>query len=165
MPTCAGSLFRDMLAQGFVVAENFSPMRMNSNFWRLFGLLDWPEHKTVLYQPPAPSTSFVGDTEFCGDDLHFQYYRDDVRYQAGIRFGGVVATRTRAERACKIQHIEGTYDTLVRVEGSKWVEEIRADTEPVWRDRWKMNHYMIYLDGGCFEVIADSWEPIPEEPF
>jgi hypothetical protein len=28
-----------------------------------------------------------------------------------------------------------------------------------------MHHFMIYLDSaGCFEVIAESWEVLPEEP-
>ena len=68
--------------------------------------------------------------------------------------------RTRTERCCTAWHIEGAYDTLVEVEGSSWVNEIRADTQALWRDKWAMHHYMIYLDSICFEVIADSWEAL-----
>jgi hypothetical protein len=53
---------------------------------------------------------------------------------------------------------------LVEVESSPWVNEMRSDTSERWRDTWQMHHYMIYLDSaGCFEVIAESWEALPEE--
>jgi hypothetical protein len=72
--------------------------------------------------------------------------------------------RKRAERCCTAWNIEGAYDTLVEVEDSPWVVEMRADTQERWRDHWAMHHYMIYLDGvGCFEVIADSWAALAEE--
>jgi hypothetical protein len=50
------------------------------------------------------------------------------------------------------------------VEGSEWLEEIQSDTEKIWKNKWKMNHYMIYLDSaGCFEIIAESWAALPEQ--
>jgi len=53
---------------------------------------------------------------------------------------------------------------LVEVEASSWVQEMRADTDKQWRDKWEMHHYMIYLDSvGCFEAIAESWVALPEE--
>jgi hypothetical protein len=34
----------------------------------------------------------------------------------------------------------------------------------LWRDKWEMHHYMIYLDSaGCFEVIAESWQSLTDE--
>ncbi len=118
----------------------------------------------ALYKVPVPSTSFEGDAHLCANVIRFQYYRDGVLYRSGIRFAAMPATRTRAERCCRVWHLEA-YDTLVEVEGSSWVEEVRADMQERWRGKWQMHHYMIYLDSaGCFEVIADSWEAIPEEP-
>ncbi len=68
--------------------------------------------------------------------------------------------RKREECCCKVWHIEGAYDTLVEVEDSAWVAEMRADTCEQWRNKWETHHYMIYLDSvGCFEIIAESWSP------
>lgn len=120
--------------------------------------------KKPLCQVPVPSTEFEGTTRLSGNILHFQYCRNGVLYRSGIRFTQMPATRTRAERCCTAWHIENAYDTLVEVEGSSWVEEIRADTTEQWRGKWEMHHFMIYLDSaGCFEVIAASWEVLPEE--
>ena len=120
--------------------------------------------KKILYQPPLPSTEFEGDASLCGDVLRFQYFRDGTLCRSGISFEKISATRTRAERCCKAWHVEGAYDTLVEIEGSAWLEEIRADTQEMWRNQWEMHHYMIYLDSaGCFEIIASSWKILPEE--
>jgi hypothetical protein len=87
-----------------------------------------------------------------------------VLYRSGIRFDKISATRTRSERCCNSWHIEGAYDALVEIDESAWLEEIQTDTQEMWRRKWEMHHYMIYLDSaGCFEVIAASWEALPEE--
>src|SRR5579864_4322433 len=120
--------------------------------------------KKPLYEVPVASTEFEGDATLCHDILRFQYYRGDVLHRSAILFKRVAATRTRAERCCTEWHIEGAYDTLVEVEDSSWVDEIRADTDEHWRYKWEMHHYMIYVDSaGCFELIAESWEALPEE--
>lgn len=117
-----------------------------------------------LYQAPVPSTDFATEATMCGCVLRFEYHREGTAYRSGIRFNRVLATRTRAERCCTSWHIEDAYDTLVEVEGSSWVEEMRADTAERWRDEWETHHYMIYLDSaGCFEVIAASWDVLQEE--
>lgn len=119
--------------------------------------------KTPLFRLPEPSTASITDARLCGPVLYFDYDRNGTAYRSGIRFNRVLATRTRAERCCKAWHIEA-YDTLVEVEGSAWVEEMRADTNERWRNEWETHHYMIYLDSaGSFEVIAASWDILPEE--
>ena len=118
---------------------------------------------TPLYQPPVASTSFSGEADFSYPVLRFQYRRAGVLYRSGIRFEMITASRMRTERCCTVWHIEA-YDTLVSVEGSAWLKEIVADTDETWRHKWKMNHFMIYLDSaGCFEFIAESWGVLPEE--
>jgi hypothetical protein len=118
--------------------------------------------KKPLHTVPVPSTNFTSEAYFDGrgitPSIHFGYEKDGATHQGGIKFNKVAPVRTRTERCCKSWHIEGAYDTLVEIEGSLWVDEIRADTQGMWRNKWEMHHYMIYLDSvGCFEVIAESW--------
>jgi len=121
--------------------------------------------KKILYQIPVPSTEFTTEAKLCGMVIRFGYCRQEAVYKGGIRFRGAAAIRKRAERCCTPWHAGEAYDTLVEIEDSPWVQEIRADTDKHWQDHWEMHHYMIYLDSvGCFEVIADSWEVLPEEP-
>ena len=121
--------------------------------------------KKAVYQVPVPSTDFTTEAAFCGNVIRYGYRQQETVCKGGIRFGKVLATRTRAERCCTPWHIEGAYDTLLEVEGSPWVQEMRSDTNEQWRGKWETHHYMIYLDSaGCFEVIAESWEALPEEP-
>jgi hypothetical protein len=120
--------------------------------------------KKPLYTVPVPSTDFVTEAAMCGHVLRFDYNREGTVLRSGIRFNRVSATRTRAERCCTSWHVEGAYDTLVEIEGSPWVEDTRAKTAERWRNEWETHHYLIYLDSaGCFEVIAASWEVLPEE--
>ena len=121
--------------------------------------------KKPLYQMPVPSTELVPGAGMCGNTLRFEYSRDGAVYRGGIRFNRVLAVRSRAERCCTAWHIEGAFDTLVEVDNSAWVEEILADIAERWRNAWETHHYMIYLDSaGCFEIIAASWDVLPEEP-
>ena len=118
--------------------------------------------KRPLTTAPVASTSFNTEAYFDGNGvcpaIRFGYRQEGVEHHGHIQFSMVAATRHRVERCCKVWHIEGAYDTLVEVEDSPWVAEIRADTSEQWRDAWEMHHYMIYLDrAGCFEVIAESW--------
>jgi hypothetical protein len=123
--------------------------------------------KKPLYKLPVSSTDFTTEAYFDGKGIspaiRYGYQRDAAVRRAGICFTKVLATRTRAERSCTAWHIDGAYDTLVEVENSSWVEEMRADAQEMWRNKWETHHYMIYLDSvGCFEVIAESWATIPE---
>jgi len=118
--------------------------------------------KRQLIAVPVASTSFTTEAYFDGQGvcpaIRFGYRVDGVEHLGHIQFSAVPAFRTRSERCCTVWHVEGAYDTLVEVEDSPWVAEIRADTSAQWRDRWEMHHYMIYLDSaGCFEVMAESW--------
>ena len=118
--------------------------------------------KKALHTVPVPSTDFTGEAYFDGHGaspgIRFEYQKNGTKHQGWIRFSKVSAVRTRAERCCTAWHIDGTYDTLVEVEASAWLDEIQADTAEQWRNKWQMHHYMIYLDSvGCFEIIAESW--------
>lgn len=120
--------------------------------------------KKPLYTVPVPSVSFTKEAYFderghgISPAIRFEYETDGVLHQVGIAFTHAATMRHRVERCCKSWHSDDCYDVLVEVENSLWVAEIRADTQEMWRDKWEMHHYMIYLDSsGCFEVIAESW--------
>src|SRR5262249_7816320 len=116
-------------------------------------------------QIPVPSTELEPGAGLCGNTLRFEYPREGSMYRGGIRCQRILAVRTPAERCCTAWHIEGAYDTLVEGEDSAGVEETCADIGEPGRNAWETHHYMIYLDSvGCFEIIAASWEALPEEP-
>lgn len=126
------------------------------------------DNKVSLFETPVPSTCFLTDAAFYfwkePLTLRYEYDRDGTTWHSGIRFKRVLATRTRAERCCTAWHIEGTYDTLVEIKGSEWLDELQRDIPARYRGEQETHHYMIYLDSaGCFEVVAASWEVIREE--
>jgi hypothetical protein len=90
---------------------------------------------------------------------------DDVRYAFAFHFDVVRALRHRAEMVCTLWHIQGAYDTLVKVRDSEWREEIETLTREQQYDPGELHHYMIYLDSsGCYEVIARTWEMTEPQP-
>ena len=115
-----------------------------------------------IYELPVRSSRF-GDVGFHNDILYYDYMRDGVARSSGIRFDRVPAYRFRTERCVELWQ-QDARDILSEVEESEWVEEIRADTDESYRDRWAMHHYVINLTHvGTFEFIAESWEALPEE--
>jgi hypothetical protein len=98
--------------------------------------------------------------------------RTERYHEGGISFSMMAAMRKRADRCCTAWHVEGAYDTLVEVDDSPWVKEMRADTQELFRYTWGMHHYMIYLDSvGCFEVSpslglrsSEQHAPAPRRP-
>lgn len=65
---------------------------------------------------------------------------------------------------CPAWRIENAYDKLVKLSESKWVDDLIESTSSDHRDSWILNHNMIYFDSdGCYEIIADSWEVLPEK--
>jgi hypothetical protein len=118
---------------------------------------------TTGYELPVPSTSLDGAVEVrdldAGVTISFDFWRDGKKHRGAIEFRKVRAYRFRAEIHCTAEQVEDAYDTLVEVKESSWAAEIRADTEPRWRNTWVLRHFMIYFDSdGCYELLADAWE-------
>lgn len=115
-----------------------------------------------------PPSAFIDDVVFTnpgGDaELRCTYERNGSMYAGGLRFHRVRAFRFRAEGHCTLWHVEGAYDTLVEVEQSEWVDELlAAEPSEAW-GRWKVRHFLIYVDGaGAYEVAAADVEWLPEE--
>jgi hypothetical protein len=130
--------------------------------------------KVAYYSIPEPSTAMHSPgakLDFNGTTLTLRYdydrYRDDHFvgiFRSGLRFLAVRAHRHRAENHCTSWHVEGAYDTLIEIEGSEWVAELRALSMARKMGDREMHHYMIYLDSsGCYEIVAQSWEVLLEE--
>lgn len=120
------------------------------------------------YLLPEPSTSSVSGVrlDFPGGvlSLCFDYDRDGVVYNSGLLFKNVRAHCHTAESHCPAGKIEKAYDNLIQISESRWVEELLESTAEDQRSSWHLNHYMIYFDSdGCYEVIAESWEALPEK--
>lgn len=124
--------------------------------------------KERLWELPEPSTSAASDavllTTNGGDlELRFDYDRDGKAFNGGIRFRRVRAHRHCAELYTTEWHITDAYDTLVEVKPSEWVQELLDAAPADGRNTFVMHHFMITLDSaGTYEVVAESWEPLPE---
>lgn len=122
--------------------------------------------KTPMGEISVPSTEierrWVEDSR--GSlSIRYSYYVDERFRQSGIRFSRRRAYRYRAESHCTEWYRSGAYDTLVEVENSEWIAELLEAMPEDMRGRFEMHHYMIYLDSsGCYEVVAASWEFLPE---
>lgn len=116
---------------------------------------------------PEPSTSSVSGVrlEYPGGvlRLYFDYDRDGVIYNSGLLFKNVRAHIHTADSHCVAWKIEKSYDSLVKITGSKLVKELLESTVEDQRDSWVLNHYMIYFDSdGCYEIVAEDWKVLPE---
>jgi len=96
--------------------------------------------------------------------LHLRYCRDGPNYQGGFQFQKVRACRHKADYYCSSWEVESSSCKLVEVLNSAWVEELKASSIDGGGDDWSMHHYMFYFpDEGCYEIVADSWEALPEK--
>lgn len=117
--------------------------------------------KQKLLVLPFPSTAVIRGPVLCTDGgdllLSMDFDDDGQKRSASVRFVKQRAFRKRSETYCTGWHVNDTYDTVCEVQGSDWVDELRAASVPEWRDQWVMRHFMIYVDSfGCVEVVAES---------
>ena len=117
-----------------------------------------------LWKFPVPSTCIAeGGVKlfYPGGDawLLFDYYdeeKNDAIFNSGIVFDAVQAHRHTTEKFTKF--IEGTYDCLIEIVDSKWIEELRGHNKEI-ADFWGIKHYVIFLDSnGLFEFAARGYK-------
>jgi hypothetical protein len=123
--------------------------------------------RRVIGPLSPPPSAFTADVEFVhpggSAELRCRYERDGSMYAGGLRFERVRAYRFRAEGHCTPWHVEGSYETLVEIEGSDWIPELRAAEPPDAGGRWIIRHFLIYIDGaGAYEVAAEACDWLPE---
>src|SRR5690349_9741705 len=114
-----------------------------------------------LLELPSPSTELVGPVELhdSGENLRIVFpFPQSTTGIVELGFSRVRAYRHLAEVHSSASQIESSYDALVEVLESRWVEEVRASTPERWRGRWVIRHFMIYADSnGVYDVLAESW--------
>jgi len=125
--------------------------------------------KRLLGPLSAPPSAFTRDVVFVHPDgtaeLRCTYERNGSMYAGGLRFERVRAYRFVAESHCTAWHVEGAYDALVEVEQSVWIAELVAAEQGESQVRWKMRHFLIYIDGsGAYEVAAEQCAWLVEAP-
>lgn len=118
--------------------------------------------KVPLFSLPFPSTAAVQGPVLIDDErgvvLSLTCADEEGRpHVSTVIFSSPRAFRKREETYCKAWHVQDVYDAICEVTESDWVEELRRDAVPEWRDRWVMRHFIVFIDGfGCLEVVADS---------
>jgi hypothetical protein len=119
--------------------------------------------KVPLAELPWPSTESTAGVvlrQVGGAlSLTFQAAGDGARQRVEISFGGVRAHAHRSEGVSTAWHVTDSYDTLVEVSGSAWLEEIEGLDRQRGHLREPLHHFMIYVDSdGAYEVIARDWQ-------
>jgi hypothetical protein len=121
----------------------------------------------ICYDLKYPITSTSGAVvDFPGGvlTLSIEYCRDGPTYKSGFRFEKVRACRHKTDIYCSRWEIESSDCKLVEMMDSKWIDELKSQSLYGQDDDWVMHHYMFYFpDEGCYEVIAESWEVLPED--
>lgn len=118
--------------------------------------------KTQMFALPFPSSAVMQGPALVDDErgltVSITCADDDGRPRSSsVVFKNPRAYRRREETYCTAWHVQDTFDTICEVIDSEWVDELRGDAVPEWRDRWVLRHFMIFLDGfGCLEVISES---------
>lgn len=117
-----------------------------------------------LSPPPSAFTESAVFTDLGGDaELRCVYERNGARYVGGFSFQRVQAYRFRQEAYCTAWHVEDAYDTLVEVDGSSWIGELREAFHHEYPA--PLRHFLIYVDSaGAYEVAAADAVQLVERP-
>jgi len=124
--------------------------------------------KRILFATPYPSTAVIQGPTLIDDDsgLLVAMSCDDEGHEKFIRLRFIKprAFRKREQTYCTSWHVKDTFDTVCEIDKSDWIEELRSDAMPEWRDQWIMRHFMVYFDNfGCLEVAAESAELVGDK--
>lgn len=119
----------------------------------------------ILPEPSSSSENGVSMKSIGGSiNLYFDYDKEGIIFNHGLSFSKVRSHQFTAESHCPAWKIEKSYDSLIKVIDSNEIESLLKSTPEDFRSNWTLNHYMIYFDSvGCYEVIAESWEILPEK--
>ena len=117
----------------------------------------------VLFELPEPS-GWVGQparVSLDGSTAMLKLATPGGRILA-IEFQGVRAFRHMVEQLADPKIVAASYDKVVSVRSSPWLEDVQALAEQ--RGGWaqELHHYALFLDGGgSYECVAESWSASP----
>lgn len=123
--------------------------------------------KRALATLPAKA-SLRSDARFAHPDaaaeLWYETSRAGSMVREGFRFERVRAFRFCAESHCTPWQVEDAFDTLVEVAESDWVHAILKRERTEMLGKWKIRHFLIFIDGsGAYEIAAESWAWLTDE--
>jgi hypothetical protein len=85
-----------------------------------------------LYEIPEPSTAICSEivSIFLGSNFKilFDYDKNGEIVHSGIVFRKVRAHKHIQESHCQLWQIQSAYDTLVEIDNSNWINELRKET-------------------------------------
>lgn len=118
---------------------------------------------------PVPSSALTRGPSFAAllkreCELSFYVEADDGDKKAGILFDGVEAYKCTHMTARSVEMINTSYDRLVRLDGSPWLAQVKANSAPYYAKRQasqkELQHLMISFDDGpCYEFICTGFKP------
>ncbi len=116
-----------------------------------------------LIRSGGPRIEAVGDYFYILYDFPDKH-DESKTYNSGLRFKNVKAHSSSAELHCADWKSDAL-DKLMRIDQSPWKKKLLENLTSNPCDSEIMNHYLIYFDGtGSIEVIAESWEELPQRP-
>jgi hypothetical protein len=123
----------------------------------------------VLWEMPVPSSALTRGPSFAAllkreCELSFYVEADDGEKKGGIIFDGVEAYKCTHMTARSVEMINTAYEKLVRLDGSPWLAEVKANSAAYYAKRQatpkELQHLMICFDDGpCYEFICGGFKP------
>jgi hypothetical protein len=123
----------------------------------------------ILWEMPVPSSALTRGASFAAllkreCELSFYIEGADGDKKAGIVFDGVEAYKCTYMTARSVEMINVAYDKLVRLDGSPWLAEVKANSSEYYTKRLgapkQLQHLIICFDDGpCYEFICVGFKP------
>ena len=115
----------------------------------------------IKYELPMFSSNLENEPQIEFKNMNVKiiikgYDENDVICETEIKFISVIAFKQTSARFTP--KLYGSYDKVVEVIDSEWLEELKKINEEDF-SYWKPKHYILYLDGfGMYQFIAQSLE-------
>ena len=115
----------------------------------------------IKYELPMFSSNLENEPQIEIKNMNIKiiikgYDENNVICETGIKFISVIAFKQTSARFTP--KLYGSYDKVVEVIDSEWLEELKRINEEDF-SYWKPKHYILYLDGfGMYQFIAQSLE-------
>ena len=115
----------------------------------------------IKYELPMFSSNLENEPQIEFKNMNVKiiikgYDENDVICETEIKFISVIDFKQTSARFTP--KLYGSYDKVVEVIDSEWLEELKKINEEDF-SYWKPKHYILYLDGfGMYQFIAQSLE-------